>query len=231
MPRPDRQPAIKRKRVPKNSGDEPSPPTRALRWFESGDYERVSINYDGDLRRDDRVVHIYGPVGQDYSDEGYPVYVTSLEVTKRVMELVQMERSPIYALVNCEGGSVWDMLGVLDAFDMARQNGCKVVTRLQGQAQSAGADIFVLGGDLRSMSKNSFIMTHGDLDKTLRFGDGLDLESEQRLRTIYQARLLDLYAEKTKLPHSYWKKQMMDSRPVYWSPKEALVAGLCDVIF
>jgi len=223
-------PPSKRKPHPNGNGAEPST-LQPLRWFETSDSDRISLNYDGDLLRDHRIVHIYGPVGQSYYEDGYQHVVTSLEVSERIIRLVQVSKAPIQALINCSGGEVADGLAILDAFDMARQNGVKVVTRCQGQAQSMGADILILGGDWRTMSHNSFIMTHGDVDKTLRFGDGLDLKAEERIRSITQSRLMDLYAQKTKLPRSYWKDQMQDSRPVYWSPAEALAAGLVDEVF
>ncbi len=223
-------PPAKRKPHTNGNGDDPSA-LQPLRWFETSNSDRISINYDGDLLRENRIVHIYGPVGQSYYEDGYQNVVTSLEVSERIIRLVQISKDPIYALINCAGGEVAEGLGVLDAFDMARQNGVKVVTRCQGQAQSMGADILILGGDHRTMSPNSFIMTHGDVDKTLRFGDGIDIESERRIRSITQSRLADLYAQKTKLPHSYWIKQMQDSRPVWWSPQEALKAGLVDEVF
>jgi ATP-dependent protease ClpP protease subunit len=234
MPRRARKPAIKksRKRTSVDANEDGNGvPLQPRGWYENGDYDRISINYDGDLRRDDRIVHLYGPIGQGYADE-YPHYVTALEVTQRVVELVRDNRhEAIYALVNSPGGEVYDGLGIIDAFDMARQHGVKVVTRCQGEAQSMAADILILGGDLRSISPNSFIMTHGDIDKTMRFGDMLDIESEIRLRSITTNRLLDLYAKKTKKPRTFWESMFKDSRPVYWTPQEALDAGLVDSVY
>lgn len=207
------------------AGPQPKP------WYFGSAGDNQSIHFDGDLIRDNRIVHIYGPVGQSYYEDGYQNVVTSLEVSNRIIQLVQVSKEPIYALINCAGGEVAEGLGVLDAFDMARQHGVKVVTRCQGQAQSMGADILILGGDKRTMSPNSFIMTHGDIDKALRFGDGIDIESEMRIRAITQSRLADLYAQKTKLPRAYWMDQMQDSRPVWWSPAEALKAGLVDEVY
>jgi len=185
-----------------------------------------STNFDGDLRRPNRIVTIFGDIGE-YDGSG----VTALEVANRVIELVQDDHhTPIYVLINSPGGSVPDGLSMLDSFDMARSNGCKVVTRCQGQAQSMAADLLILGGDYRSISPNSFVMVHGDWDKELRFGDSLDLESEARIRSIYTDRLLDLYEQRTKKLRKYWAKVLRDSRPVYFSPQEALAAGLVDVI-
>lgn len=187
--------------------------------------DNLSINVDGDKRPDPRIVYIFGAIGES---DG----TTALEVSLRVIELVQNSRQqPIQVLINSPGGSVPDGLSMLDAFDMARQNGVKVVTRCQGQAQSMAADLLILGGDLRSISLNSFVMTHGDWSKELGFGDALDLENSILLHNLTNNRLLDLYEKKTKKPRKYWAKIFKDSRPVYWTPEEALDAGLVDVIF
>lgn len=185
----------------------------------------LSVNIDGEKRPEPRIVYVFGPIGET---EG----TTALEVSQRVIELVQNSRyQSIQVLINSPGGSVPDGLSMLDALDMARQNGVKVVTRCQGQAQSMAADLLALGGDLRSISPNSFVMTHGDWDKELGFGDMLDLEREIQLRNLTNSRLLDLYEQKTKRDRKFWKKIFKDSRPVYWTPQEALEAGLVDVIF
>lgn len=184
-----------------------------------------SVNFDGDKKPEPRIVYIFGAIGE-------PEGTTALEVSQRVVELVQIDRhQPIQVLINSPGGSVFDGLSMLDAFDMARYNGVKVLTRCQGQAQSMAADILVLGGDLRSISKNSFVMVHGDWAKELQFGDALDLESETRLRSIHMNRLLDLYVERTRKNRDYWNAIFKDSRPVYFNPAEALEAGLVDVVF
>ena len=185
----------------------------------------ISINVDGDKRPEPRVVYIFGEIGDA---DG----TTAFEVTQRVVELVQNSRhSQITVAINSPGGSVPDGLSMLDAFDMARANGVKVVTRCQGQAQSMAADLLALGGDLRSISPNSFVMTHGDWDKNLGFGDMLDLEAEMHVRNLTNNRLLDLYEQKTKRPRKFWSRIFKDSRPVYWTPQEARAAGLVDVIY
>jgi ATP-dependent Clp protease protease subunit len=185
-----------------------------------------STNFDGDLRRPNRILTIFGDIGETDGSG-----TTALEVSLRVIELVQDDHTPIYVLINSPGGSVMDGLSMLDAFDMARTNGCKVVTRCQGQAQSMAADLLVLGGDYRSISYNSVVMVHGDWSKELSFGDAIDIDSETRARSIYTNRLLDLYEQKTKKDRKFWAKIFRDSRPVYYTPQEALSAGLVDVIF
>jgi len=189
-----------------------------------------SRSFNVDVRRTPRIIKIFGDIG--YPDEEDPVAVTALEVTNEIIELVQEDHHlPIYVLINSDGGSVYEGLSMLDAFDNARQHGVKIVTRCQGRAQSMGADLLILGGDWRTISRNSFIMIHGDWCKSLRLGDALDVESEMRLREIYQKPIIDLYVAKTKLPRKYWEKVMKDLRPVYFTPDEALAAGLVDEVF
>lgn len=185
----------------------------------------VSVNFDGDKRPEPRIIYIFGVIGES---DG----TTASGVSQRVIELVQNNRyAPIQVLINSPGGSVSDGLSMLDAFDMARQNDVQVITRCQGAAQSMAADLLALGGDYRSISKNSFVMTHGDWSKELGIGDIIDLKSEMQIRDITNNRLLDLYEAKTKRDRKFWKNIFESVRPVYWTPEQALDAGIVDVVY
>jgi len=185
---------------------------------------------DLDIMRVPRLVRIFGDIG--YPNDEAPIAVTALEVTNDIIELVQRDHhTSITVLINSDGGSVYEGMAMLDAFDEARRHGVKVVTRCVGRAQSMAADLLVCGGDFRTISPNSFVMVHGASDKGLRFGDDLDMESEMRIRAISRERLLDLYEQKTSKPRRYWAAIFKDSRPVFYTPTEAESVGIVDAVY
>lgn len=127
---------------------------------------------------------------------------------------------------NSPGGSVVDGFALFDFIQVLRQRGHKVTTSALGMAASM-AGILLQAGDTRVMGAQSWLMIHeASFGAVGKIGEVEDtVEWVKRV----QERILDIFAERSKMSRTAIKKKW--TRKDWWlSSDEALELGFVDAI-
>lgn len=124
------------------------------------------------------------------------------------------------------GGSVFAGMNLYDHIQYVRAQDWKVTTMARGYAASMGG-ILVQAGDVRAMGAESYLHIHevsaGAMGKTS------DIEDEVVLMKKMEARVIDIFASRSKLTKARIKNGM--KRREWWiDSTEALKLGLVDEI-
>jgi ATP-dependent Clp protease protease subunit len=131
---------------------------------------------------------------------------------------------PIKLNINCQGGSVYAGLGLIDIISTSVT---PVHTHVSGFAASMAVSI-LLAGAYRTASKNSTIMIHQV--STVAFGDITsveeDLDEAKRLNNI----LFELILTKSNITKNDLESMKSHKKDWYISAQEALELGLIDKI-
>lgn len=134
----------------------------------------------------------------------------------------------ILMLISSGGGSLWAGMTIRDALRQMQIEGIPVVGRVHGLCASA-ATLPFMECDSREMSKDSTLAIHGITDFLV--GDMDDLKGDVTLNEKLTELLSKLYSQHSNFTKPYWKRVLQRNLINYYSAKEALEAGLIDVIY
>ncbi len=152
----------------------------------------------------------------------------SLELILKAFDELEQgdgQNKPIRIEISSYGGSVYDMLGIVDRI---RSSDCHVITRGFGYIMSAATWILA-AGDERIMGEYSWMMVH-ELSDMLGRQKLTDLKHDLKHDEDIQDRLYQLYADlsSTNTKKSTFKK--LCQKDHYMPAKDALKYGLIDKI-
>jgi len=150
---------------------------------------------------------------------------SSLELFQKAFdEFDRTPDQPVRVEISSYGGSVYDMLGMIDRI---RNSPCHVVTRGLGKIMSAAT--FILGaGDERLMGKNSWAMIH-EISDWIR-GSLSELKVELKHTEELEAHCYRLYEEFSKGKTKAKVFEKMCSKNCYLTAEQTLKLGLIDEI-
>lgn len=150
--------------------------------------------------------------------------IEPLEVASMIRGVHMMERlstDPIKIVVNSPGGDVYTGLALYDAL---RASKCRIQAYGTGLVASMASVIFLAGQD-RVLTPNAKYMVHpcsAWID-----GDVNDIKIEHAEVKDLEARIAQIFGERTKRKPGYWKK-IVKTR--YFSSEECLELGVCTEI-
>ena len=149
----------------------------------------------------------------------------SLDLFQKALDEMELKsKETIRIEVSSYGGSVYDMLGMVDRI---KASPCHIITRGFGKVMSA-ATFILAAGDERLLSKNSWYMIHEI--STWMAGKTGDLDNEMKHIKKLEAQACKLYEKlsqgKTKAA-TFRRLQRKDN---YMTPEEVLKLGLIDKI-
>lgn len=133
-------------------------------------------------------------------------------------------KSPITFLINSPGGSMHDMLAIID---FIRGLDIAVNTICRGTAFSAAAVILACGTGTRAMSKHSSVMFH----QSLNYVEGKfnDVKASIAYTQIMESDVQNILVEVTNQKDATWWRDKMKT-DFFLSATEALELGVIDVI-
>ena len=133
---------------------------------------------------------------------------------------------PLTIMINSPGGSVYDGFGIIDLMECSR---LKVHTVAVGAVASMGAVIFTAGSKgNRTMTKNSFIMTHQF--SSMMFGKYHELVATREHEDILQDRMVEHFVRNSKMTEKQVRDVILGPSDKWITAAEALKYGLCDRI-
>jgi ATP-dependent Clp protease protease subunit len=149
----------------------------------------------------------------------------SLELFQKAFdELERTQDKPIKIEISSYGGSVYDMLGMIDRI---QSSPCTVVTRGFGKIMSA-ASFILAAGDERIVGQNSWVMIH-QMSSWLR-GSLSDLKNELEHCKALEDQMNKLYEKLSKGKTKAKTFEKLCSKDCYLTPEEVLKLGLVDQI-
>lgn len=136
-------------------------------------------------------------------------------------------KRPIRIVFNSPGGSVMDGLALYDYIQEIKDTyGTTIDTVALGTAASMAA-VLLQAGDKRVIGKHAYLMVHEVSGESI--GSMSEIQDQAKFTERLQNQLLDILAERTKLP----RKEIKDKweRKEWWiDATEALELGFCDEI-
>ena len=171
----------------------------------------------------DGIVYIVGEI-LDTTLFDIIVRVRAIQAFREGDKYTGDSKAPITFLINSPGGSVHDMLGIIDFMDTLDT---PINTICRGTAFSAAAVILACGSGTRAMSKLSSAMFHQSLNYLEgKFNDvKASIAYSQLIETDVQNKLADVTNQKDA---NWWKEKMKTD--FFLSATEALELGVIDVI-
>jgi ATP-dependent Clp protease protease subunit len=157
------------------------------------------------------------------------IYLTD-EINEGSLELIQKafdefdkeKEKPVKIEISSFGGSVYDMLGIIDRI---KASPCHVITRGFGKIMSAAT--FILGsGDERFIGAHSWVMVHQMSDVVK--GTMSEIENDFKHNVKLQKQMYKMYESlsKGKTTAKQWSK--ICETDYYLSAEEVLDLGLVD---
>lgn len=148
-------------------------------------------------------------------------------VAKDLLTFEHSSKLPIYVHINSPGGSVYEMLGIIDLFT---SSSCPIITTCTGKAMSAAVPILACGKrGYRRIGKNSTVMLHEV--SSFSWGKMYELEVDHNEAKRVQELYLSLLAKFTKTPIQKFKKLFDTHKDLYLTANEAKKLGIVDEIF
>jgi ATP-dependent Clp protease protease subunit len=150
------------------------------------------------------------------------------DVTIRIRAILHMrdeskKDDPINIIINSDGGSVYEALGIID---FIQSLDVKVNTICRGRAMSAAALILCAGTGIRAASKNSTIMFH-EISSDI-YGKSSDMKANVQHMEKLENILLDIICTNSKQNEDFWKTSTI--KDFYITPKEAIDLGVIDTV-
>jgi len=174
-------------------------------------YENI-FEYHVNFR--ERVIYLNGDIDE-----------FSLELFQKAFdELEKWPDHPIRIEVSSYGGSVYDMLGMIDR---VQSSPCHVITRGFGKIMSA-ASFILAAGDERILGANSWVMIH-QMSDWLK-GNLSDLKNELKHCESLEHQMNKLYEKLSKGKATAKTFEKLCSKDCYLSAEEVLKLGLVDKI-
>lgn len=161
------------------------------------------------------------------------IYLNS-EIDEHALGLIQkaldeFERgetpSPVRIEISSYGGSVYDMLGIIDRIKMSD---CHIVTRGFGKIMSA-ATLILAAGDHRVMGCESWAMIH-ELSTWIDEKKLAEMKTEMKHNEALEKQCLTLYEKLSKKQTSMSKFKKMCAKDFYLTADEMLEMGLIDEV-
>lgn len=130
---------------------------------------------------------------------------------------------PINLIINSDGGSVYEALGIIDYIQSLD---VKVNTICRGRAMSAAALILCAGTGVRAASQYSTIMFH-EISSDI-YGKSSDMKANVQHMEKLEEILLEILKSNSNKEKDYWKNVTI--KDYYITPKDALDMGVIDAI-
>ena len=133
---------------------------------------------------------------------------------------------PLTLLINSPGGGVYDGFGIIDLMECSR---LKIQTVAIGVVASMAALIFTAGTKgMRTMSKNSFIMTH----QFYNWFEGRyhEFVASRAHEDELQQRFIQHFVRHSKMTAKQVEDVLLSSADRWINAKDVLKYGLCDRI-
>lgn len=162
----------------------------------------------------ERVIYLQGEIDEN-----------SLEIVQKALdEFEKQADSPVRIEVNSYGGSVYDMLGIVDRI---QSSPCHIITRGFGKVMSA-ATFIIAAGDERILGANSWFMIHelSDLIKGTLSSMRVDMKHNEVIAK-------QMYALYEKLAQGKTKAKTFEKlceRDCFLTAEETLKIGLIDKV-
>jgi ATP-dependent Clp protease protease subunit len=181
----------------------------SARTKDSTHYENI---FEYNVNFKERVIYL-----NDYINQG------SLELVQKAFDEFDKEKEkPVKIEISSYGGSVYDMLGIIDRI---KASPCQVVTRGFGKIMSA-ATFILAAGDERFIGAHSWVMVH-EMSDVVK-GKMSDLRNDMQHNERLQKQLFSMYESLSegKLTAKKWAK--LCEKDHYISASEVLELGLID---
>jgi ATP-dependent protease ClpP protease subunit len=159
---------------------------------------------------------------------GFPIATQMLEnLAKHALDDANQ---PINIIFHSFGGDLFEAFSCIDSLNIARgmMNCEKPIQGLVSGYCMSAATVILQACDIRRATPYSTVQIHG-MHQAVR-GDRSDLKANEKLSNNLNDSVLEILAERTHQPISYWKPLLETDTSVYFSAKEALEVGLIDEI-
>lgn len=153
---------------------------------------------------------------------------TLYDIITRIRAILHMRKDedkqkPINLVINSDGGSVYEALGVIDYIQSLD---VKVNTICRGRAMSAAALILCAGTGVRAASQYSTIMFH-EISSDI-YGKSSDMKANVQHMEKLEEILLEILKSNSNKDKEFWKNVTI--KDYYITPKDALDMGVIDAI-
>lgn len=186
-------------------------------------YEDLNHILQTGTELDDGVVYVFNDINE----------MTLFDIVARFRAIIKYRETPLYkgewdapitVLINSPGGSVCDMLAIIDYMQTFN---VPINTVCRGIAYSAAAVILACGTGMRAASKRSSIMFH----QTSNYLEGKfnDVKASLAFTQVIEQDMYELLASRTKQTDPNWWKEKMKT-DFFLSADEALKLGVIDSI-
>ena len=150
------------------------------------------------------------------------------DIIIRIRAILHMRKdehknNPINLIINSDGGSVYEALGIIDYIQSLD---VKTNTICRGRAMSAAALILCAGTGVRAASQYSTIMFH-EISSDI-YGKSSDMKANVQHMEKLEEILLGILKLGSNKDKDYWKNVTI--KDYYITPKDALDMGVIDVI-
>ncbi len=150
------------------------------------------------------------------------------DIITRIRAIIHMRKDenkndPINLIINSDGGSVYEALGIIDYMQSLD---VKVNTICRGRAMSAAALILCAGTGVRAASQYSTIMFH-EISSDI-YGKSSDMKANVQHMEKLEEILLEILKSNSNKEKDYWKNVTI--KDYYITPKEAVDLGVIDTI-
>ena len=135
----------------------------------------------------------------------------------------QEKTNPINLIINSDGGSVYEALGLIDFIESLD---VKINTICRGRAMSSAALILCSGTGIRAASKNSTIMFH-EMSSGL-YGKASDMKANIQHMEKLEDILVDIMVSNSNQDKNFWITNTV--KDFYITPTESLDLGVIDAI-
>jgi ATP-dependent Clp protease protease subunit len=150
------------------------------------------------------------------------------DIITRIRAILHMRKDenkndPINLIINSDGGSVYEALGIIDYMQSLD---VKVNTICRGRAMSAAALILCAGTGTRLASQHSTIMFH-EISSDI-YGKSSDMKANVQHMEKLEEILLGILKSNSNKDIEFWKNVTI--KDYYITPSDALNLGVIDVI-
>ena len=150
------------------------------------------------------------------------------DIITRIRAILHMRKDehkndPINLIINSDGGSVYEALGIIDYIQSLD---VKTNTICRGRAMSAAALILCAGTGVRAASQYSTIMFH-EISSDI-YGKSSDMKANVQHMEKLEEILLEIIKSNSNKEKEYWKNVTI--KDYYITPKDALDMGVIDTI-
>ena len=150
------------------------------------------------------------------------------DIITRIRAILHMRKDehkndPINLIINSDGGSVYEALGIIDYIQSLD---VKVNTICRGRAMSAAALILCAGTGVRAASQYSTIMFH-EISSDI-YGKSSDMKANVQHMEKLEEILLEILKSNSNKEKDYWKNVTI--KDYYITPMEAMDLGVIDAI-